>query len=227
MLLTFFKTEITSDKFMWRNLNLIKLVISVLFFFPILITMNRVQILYNNSQDNPPFLVSKSDYIQKNLSRLDKEIFMNNLTKLKGKPYVLGGNSSGTGFDCSGLIVYLYNEMGCQWFKSSTYIVNDIDADKIYRYNSVYIQDIKSLEKGDFIFFDADSNGIFEHVSIFSNFDDKNNVWVWDASDFPDGKNVNMVSYRKINNLFGKNPAFGRPLKTIEIQPYWRYLCLP
>ncbi len=139
----------------------------------------------------------------------------------------MGGNSAETGFDCSGLIVFLYNEIGCKWFRNGAYLVNDVDADKIFRYNSEYIQDIKSLEKGDFIFFDADSNGVIEHVSIFFNFDNEKNVWVWDASDYPDGKKVNMVSYRKINNLFGKNPFFGKPLKTIKVTPYLRYLCLP
>ncbi|MFA3782617.1 NlpC/P60 family protein [Melioribacteraceae bacterium 4301-Me] len=188
---------------------------------------NRVEYLtylYNSKN----YLVEKeSKFVQKTLTECETNKFLQNLKSLKGTIYKEGGKNPEEGLDCSGLIVYLFSKIGCKWFRDSSLLVNDISADKLYRYNVRKFYNISLLKPGDLIFFDSDKDNIIEHVSVFYNWDNGNNVWVWDASDYPDGKFVNKVSYRKINNLFDKNPLFGRPLKTIEAASLEDYFIFP
>lgn len=73
-----------------------------------------------------------------------------------GSPYVWGGADPVTGFDCSGLALYVYAQLGvrlthytgAQWFEG-TRIPRD------------------ALVPGDLVFFDADANGIPQHEGIY------------------------------------------------------------
>lgn len=87
--------------------------------------------------------------------------FVTKLSAHLGKPYVWGGNGP-NGFDCSGLVVYVYKEVG---FKLAQRVCGpQYDAsEKIY--------DTKELIPGDLIFFDTPSGGKgassnIDHVGI-------------------------------------------------------------
>ncbi len=87
--------------------------------------------------------------------------FVTKLSAHLGKPYVWGGNGP-NGFDCSGLVVYVYKEVG---FKLAQRVCGpQYDAsEKIY--------DTKELIPGDLIFFDTDRLGRgtsskIDHVGI-------------------------------------------------------------
>lgn len=173
------------------------------------------------------FIKKESKFVQKTLTECETNKFIQIIKLLKDTAYKEGGKTPEEGLDCSGLIVYLFSKIGCKWFRDSNRLVNDISADKLYRYNVRKFYNLSLLKTGDLIFFDSDNDNIIEHVSIFYNWGNGNNVWVWDASDYPDGKFVNKVTYRKINDFFDKNPMFGKLLKTIEASSFENYFILP
>ena len=182
---------------------------------------------YDYYEDKNSFVIKNCNFRQSVLINRETKKFLYHLFQLKGAIYKKGGNKPEEGLDCSGLIIYLFNELGYKWFRNDSMLVRDISADIIYRYNVKKIFNIKQLKRGDFIFFDQDDDNIMEHVSVFDFIDKYNNVWVWDASDYPDGKEVNMVSYRKINNFNEKHPYFGKPLKTCKVKTMYSYLVFP
>ncbi len=169
---------------------------------------------------------SDSNFYQFRLNNLEKLKIIDFCKELDGIKYSMGGSDL-SGLDCSGLIIYLYKKLNCDRFTDGVNTYFDVSADILFKYSTIHFFDPRRLETGDFIFFDADSNNIIEHVSIFNNFDDEKNVWVWDASDYPDGEIINKVSYRKIKSFWEKNPKFGKPLKTMEVGSYWDFFILP
>lgn len=72
-----------------------------------------------------------------------------------GVKYVYGGSSPKTGFDCSGLVVYVFKQYGIT-FKQRTRLYLD-------GYNVSY----KNLQPGDLVFFDTNQNGTIGHVGIY------------------------------------------------------------
>jgi len=187
-------------------------------------TVRYYSTIFNKSYN---FISKESKFTQRTFSNFEASRFLEMCNQLNGSLYKVGGNSVEEGFDCSGLIVYLYSQLNCYWFKNENNLVNDVSSESMYKFNCLPVSRLDKLIAGDFIFFDADGNNVIEHVSIFNNLDDENNVWVWDASDYPDGEIVNKVSYRKINNFWEKNPKFGKPLKTLEVGSYWDLLIFP
>ncbi|MEG1316306.1 MAG: SH3 domain-containing C40 family peptidase [Oscillospiraceae bacterium] len=75
--------------------------------------------------------------------------------KYMGVPYVWGGTSS-SGFDCSGLVYYVFKECG--------YTTNRTAA-SIYK-NGVYV-DKANLQVGDAVCFSSPSSGSIGHVGIY------------------------------------------------------------
>lgn len=73
-----------------------------------------------------------------------------------GTPYVWGGSAPG-GFDCSGLMYYVYQHFGLD-IPRVTY--DQINAGRIVR-------SISSAQPGDLIFFDSDHNGTPSHVGMY------------------------------------------------------------
>ena len=76
---------------------------------------------------------------------------------LVGTPYRYGGNTPGGGFDCSGLVDYIYrNATGLQLPRTSGEMA-DMDARKVKR--------MTQLVSGDLVFFDI--GGRISHVGVY------------------------------------------------------------
>jgi cell wall-associated NlpC family hydrolase len=135
------------------------------------------------------------------------------LTSVEGTKYTWGGQSKADGFDCSGLLIWALNHIGFKWFDSENGFVKDINAQNFYDYNAFlfdvledYSASMHTPTRGDFIFFDADNDGVIEHMSVFLQ-EDESGIQVIDAYSVS-GK----VSVRYINDFHNKNPVYGRPI---------------
>ncbi len=73
-----------------------------------------------------------------------------------GIPYLYGGNSPSTGFDCSGFVKYVYSQMGVN--------INRVAADQMA--NGIWV-DPSQLQPGDIIGF-YNSSGYISHVGIYA-----------------------------------------------------------
>jgi len=150
---------------------------------------------------------------QEYLSTKDIGIWFDILSTLEGIPYKWGGQNPEEGFDCSGLIVYLYHQIGVEWFVYRGYLVNDANSEAFYLYNSSPTT-FDRLQHGDLIFFDMDGDDHIDHVAIFDRIKD-DNIWIWDATTNPDGVEINAVSHRTLHDMWDKNPFFAKPLKVV------------
>lgn len=74
--------------------------------------------------------------------------------RLVGHPYLYGGNGQG-GFDCSGLVVYIYRHLGVQLPRTSR-----------EQYRATARVDPKALQPGDLLFFSASRREV-DHVGIY------------------------------------------------------------
>jgi len=59
---------------------------------------------------------------------IDRKIkkFIKNFKLLEGFLYKDDVNNAQEGFDCSWLIIYLYNTLDCRWFRIDCFLVNGI-----------------------------------------------------------------------------------------------------
>lgn len=145
------------------------------------------------------------------LTSKEVESIFDMLKTLKNTPYVWGGNNN-LGLDCSGLLIYLLNNLGFKKFVYKNSLVYDLTADNLYRYNTKKISNIKELKKGDIIFFDMNEDGTFDHMVIFESFDKYGNIWVWDSAEMPDGIHQNKVDRRRLSTIDARRYAIGRIL---------------
>ena len=76
-------------------------------------------------------------------------------TKMKGKPYVWGGSSPETGFDCSGFTYYVLGQLGI-----------NIERTADLQYHKQEAISFKELLPGDLVFFSW-NGGEPEHVGIY------------------------------------------------------------
>ena len=76
--------------------------------------------------------------------------------KYIGIPYVWGGNTPKQGFDCSGLVVYVYKEWSGYQFQLRTRLYLDGTSIKY-----------SNLVAGDLVFFDTAGYGNITHVGIY------------------------------------------------------------
>lgn len=76
-----------------------------------------------------------------------------------GYPYVWGGANPSSGFDCSGLVVYAYKQLGI----SLPHLASS-------QMSAGYSVDFNNLQAGDLIFFSMKGNGI-DHVGIITGSD--------------------------------------------------------
>jgi len=75
--------------------------------------------------------------------------------QLRGHPYVYGGESPGEGFDCSGLVYYVYNKVGLKLPRDTGALVRQLPS----------IQ-LAERQPGDLLFFTVNSHP-FGHVGIY------------------------------------------------------------
>jgi len=151
---------------------------------------------------------------QEPLTNAEIETWFEILPTLEGVPYKWGGQSPDDGFDCSGLIVYLYHKIGVYWFVYKDMLVDDVNSEALYLYNSSPTT-WQNLKRGNLIFFDQDNNEKIDHVVIFDEVDENGNIWIWDATTNPDGVEINAVSHRILKNMWEKGPIFAVPLKVV------------
>lgn len=76
---------------------------------------------------------------------------------LVGTPYHWGGNSPQTGFDCSGLVNYVYESVADIQLPRTSLAMSELDTPKLGR---------KQLAAGDLVFFHGGSSRI-SHVGIY------------------------------------------------------------
>lgn len=126
--------------------------------------------------------------------------------KAINSPYRWGGQSMVEGFDCSGLIVWALQQAGISnRFSAGQSAEADITADVMYLHNSDPVAP-QNMLPGDLIFFDADSNGTKEHVSIYlAPATEADSFTVLDAF-----STEGSVKIRTIDNFWQKNPEFAR-----------------
>lgn len=83
---------------------------------------------------------------------------INRAHELIGVPYLWGGNSVSKGFDCSGLLVYLFRSEGGINIPRTTSSMLSSKAKTVYR------DDLKS---GDAVFFKHNSGSRMNHVGVY------------------------------------------------------------
>ena len=84
---------------------------------------------------------------------------MNKLMGQLGKPYLWGGNSPRTGFDCSGLVYYAYKDL--------VNIRIPRTANEMYHLRDARPVDRGELESGDLVFFRTRGRGTADHVGVY------------------------------------------------------------
>lgn len=117
-----------------------------------------------------------------------------------GTPYVWGGSSPG-GFDCSGLMQYVYNHFGLN-IPRVTY--DQIHAGRI-------VANIQSAQPGDLIFFDSDHNGTPSHVGMYMG---NGQIVVADTTGTPVrirslSQEDRIVGITRMNGVISTNSNFG------------------
>jgi len=79
----------------------------------------------------------------------------NDALQLQGQPYVYGGTSPAVGFDCSGLVVYVYNRQGLHLPRDTESLARQLPA-----------VPPAQRQPGDLVFFNT-SGKPFSHVGIY------------------------------------------------------------
>ncbi len=108
------------------------------------------------SVDNGPLKMSKAHRERYQKAR---ETAMNKLMGQLGKPYLWGGNSPRSGFDCSGLVWYAYKDL--------VKIKIPRTANEMYHLRDAAQIKRESLEKGDLVFFRINNRGAADHVGVY------------------------------------------------------------
>lgn len=87
----------------------------------------------------------------------DAEGIVSGAQEFLGVPYVWGGTSP-SGFDCSGLVQYVFNQKGIQVHRTSQ---------EQFRFDGQLISR-EELKSGDLVFFDTEGSGEATHVGIYA-----------------------------------------------------------
>ncbi|AWV46911.1 hydrolase [Hafnia alvei] len=88
-----------------------------------------------------------------------KQTAMNKLMNQVGKPYRWGGASPSTGFDCSGLVYYAYQDL--------LSIKIPRTANEMYHLRDAAPVKKTELQKGDLVFFRINNRGAADHVGVY------------------------------------------------------------
>ncbi|HEF4761898.1 TPA: C40 family peptidase [Pseudomonas putida] len=107
---------------------------------------------------NPLQLTSASTLSENEDTSDSSQRVIQRAKKLIGKPYKWGGMSEADGFDCSGLLVYLFrNEAGVELPRTTTSMIRE-DFQRVSR---------DELQPGDAVFFNHDGRGPVSHVGLY------------------------------------------------------------
>lgn len=79
----------------------------------------------------------------------------NEALKLQGHPYVFGGESPTEGFDCSGLVYYIYQKQGVKLPRDTSSLVSQLPSVQL-----------DQRQPGDLLFFSLDTKPL-SHVGIY------------------------------------------------------------
>lgn len=189
-------------------------ILSILLLIIVIAAYVKIRDLKDEIKHKPPGF-SFEGYTTEKLSDVEKEEIFNVIAGAKGIKYFWGGQSLEQGFDCSGLIVWSFGKVGYTTFRHQDRLLADVNANSMYLYNSIEYSpnvSVHDIDKGDWIFFDADKDGVMEHVSIFSHVDGGGDIWGVDAYSV-----VGTVAVRKVENFELKNPRFAAPKRVISI----------
>ena len=160
--------------------------------------------------DSSSFLAEYfSAYKQETMEEHDLEQVIDYAKLAEGASYKWGGDTL-NGFDCSGLIQWIFRQMGHGKFRDGEYVFPEITAHNLYHFNSEPVADIEHMQRGYFIFFDENGDGHINHNAIFDRIDERAHIWVYDAYSV-----TGLVGVRIVEDFYQKNPIFARPLKTI------------
>ncbi len=157
------------------------------------------------------FLSFGFTFNQRELTEKELDLFFQYLKEVKDVPYVWAGETP-NGLDCSGLVLYLLRKLGYGEYIYQNKLVKDITAHNFYYFNTKKIPSINQARKGDLIFLDTNGSGYYAHVVIFEKIDKNGVIWIWDASESPDGISTNKVDRRPILTTEIRNIAIGRIL---------------
>ena len=106
------------------------------------------------------YIVQPEDYAVAKRKRYGTYYLRNALVQTArefiGVPYLWGGTSPETGFDCSGLTMTVYQLNGL-----------DLPRHSATQYDAGNSIDKKNLQKGDLVFFATNSDGKVSHVGIY------------------------------------------------------------
>ncbi|WP_083615911.1 C40 family peptidase [Pantoea sp. 1.19] len=105
---------------------------------------------------NAPIRMSAAHHARYQKAR---QTAMNKLMGQLGKPYLWGGASPSTGFDCSGLVWYAYKDL----------LKNRIPrtANEMFQYREASPVRREKLERGDLVFFRINGRGAADHVGVY------------------------------------------------------------
>jgi cell wall-associated NlpC family hydrolase len=81
---------------------------------------------------------------------------VNEALQLQGHPYVSGGQSPGEGFDCSGLVFYVYNKQGLKLPRDTLSLANQLPSVQL-----------EQRQPGDLVFFRINHRKPYSHVGIY------------------------------------------------------------
>lgn len=144
------------------------------------------------------------------LTKEEREDLIISIKSVIGTPYLWGGDTV-SGFDCSGLIQWAYRQQGFGVFINGDDLFTEITAHDLYYSNSISVNSITDLGRGDFIFFDENGDGRITHNSIFDSYNKEyDEVWVWDAYSIE-----GVVTHRKVTNFADKGPKFAKASKVV------------
>lgn len=104
---------------------------------------------------NKPYL-STNEISQPNTNQQKVDKVVATAKQLIGTPYLWGGASPDKGFDCSGLTLYVYKQVG--------YNLNRISSDQARQGVSISRE---NLQPGDLVFFSFKQNNVVDHVAIY------------------------------------------------------------
>lgn len=155
---------------------------------------------YGYAGNNDFIFGDYSDY-----DAIDPEMFerlMNEATKYVGMPYVFGGSSPLTSFDCSGFICWSYT-------KSGVYNLPRTTAQGVYNQCSPLPE--SEAKAGDLVFFQGtyDSVGIVSHIGIYLG----NGTMLHAGS---------PIGYANITTTYWQNHMYGYGRLPIAISEYYQ-----